>query len=167
MARGTLFKVPPFAVLDTNVLLLLLVGETDPKLIPRIARLSHYSIPAYRKLKRSLAMTRGLLVTPHVFSELSNLPFQDIKGPLRERFVAIMRLVLGRFEERSVEMETILKHPLLEKIGVTDVSLAEAGRRRDTVIVTDDFRAAGMLERQGCRVFNTNWMLGQMYLGEP
>lgn len=159
-------QVPLTVVLDTNVLLLFLVGETDPQLIPGIRRLSRYTIDAYWALKHRLDRRSRLVITPHVLAELSNLSFQDFTGDLRRRYLHIVRRVLSDFIEAAVSKDTILRHPLLEKVGVTDVSLAEAGAKPNTVVVTDDFRAAGLLQKQGCRVWNTNWMLGRMYLDD-
>lgn len=158
--------VPPIAVLDTNILLLLLVGETHTQLIPRVRRLSRYSIAAYSALKRSLARVRKLVITPHALAELSNLSFKDLAAETRGAYLDVFRRVLSGFAEDAIDKDTILKHPLLEKVGVTDVSLAQAGAKPDTVVVTDDFRAAGLLQKQGCVVWNTNWMLGQMYLDD-
>lgn len=159
-------QVPRTVVLDTNVLLLFLVGETDPKLIPRIRRLSRYTIDAYWALKQKLDGRSRFVVTPHVLAELSNLSFRDFTGDLRRRYLHVVRGVLSDFIEAAVSKDTILSHPLLEKVGVTDVSLAEVGAKPNTVVVTDDFRAAGLLQKRGCMVWNTNWMLGQMYLDD-
>ncbi len=159
-------QVPPTVVLDTNVLLLFLVGETDPQLIPGIRRLSRYTIDAYWALKQKLDGRSRFVVTPHVLAELSNLSSRDFTGDLRKQYLHVVRGVLSDFVEAVVSKDTILSHPLLEKVGVTDVSLAEVGAKPNTVVVTDDFRAAGLLQKQGCRVWNTNWILGQMYLDD-
>ena len=70
--------------LDANLLVLLIVGLTDRRLIASHKRLKEYTVDDFDLLERLISASAGIAVTPNVLSEASNLTRQ-IGGPARNR----------------------------------------------------------------------------------
>ena len=58
---------------DTNLLLLYIVGQEDPQIIAKHRRLEDYSAQDYTILKDLLTQAGQLFVTPNTLTEASNL----------------------------------------------------------------------------------------------
>ena len=60
-------------ILDTNLLLLLVVGLTDPALIGKHKRTRSFEVTDYDLLVNVLSGYNEIVVTPHILTETSNL----------------------------------------------------------------------------------------------
>ena len=62
-------------LLDTNLLLLLFIGGKDTSFIKKAKTLSAYTEEDYELLQEFVSLNRftGLLTTPHIITEVSNL----------------------------------------------------------------------------------------------
>lgn len=125
-------------LLDTNVLLLLLVGQTDRRLIARHKRTTQFRPLDFDLLVRFLGGFERRLVTPHILTEASNLGGQ-VGNPDRSRFFQALRVSLGAFEEivtGSCSALDIEEH-VFRRFGLTDaVTLAAAVQ--PCLVLTDD-----------------------------
>jgi hypothetical protein len=89
-------------VLDTNLLVLLVVGLASPDYIPVHKRLSAYARSDFALLLRLLSGTSRLMVTPNTLTETMNLAGQ-ITEPARMNVFQAFRRLLGTVEEIYIE----------------------------------------------------------------
>lgn len=148
-------------LVDTNVLLMYLVGLYDPDYIDLFKRTRQYTSEDFRIVQALTRRIRRLVTTPHVLSELTNLS----RGLHEQHALEYFRRLVGvikRAREVYVDKDVLLSHRGLPQFGFTDMSILEAARGSKYLVLTDDFAAAGMLRAQKCDVINLNH-LRQMY----
>jgi hypothetical protein len=136
---------------DSNLLLLLIVGAVDPLLIEKHRRTSAYSQEDYILLTTLLQPVTHLLTTPHVATEVNNL-----LGTLPDsfRFTSLLRDILLRARE-SYERSSILVSDIVwQRLGIADTALTRVSKHR--LVLTDDLNLALTLERAGSNVINFN-----------
>lgn len=148
-------------LVDTNVLLMYLVGLYDPKYIGEFKRTQQYTTDDFQIVQALTLRFRRLVTTPHILSELTNLSRALQEKRALEYFRRLVG-VLKRTREVYVDKDVLLGHRKLPQFGFTDLSILEAARRSRYLVLTDDFAAAGMLRVEKCDVINLNH-LRQMY----
>ena len=110
-------------VVDTNLLLLILVGSTNPEYIKKHRRL----YPVYNA--RHFDLILGLLVrapkvicTAHILTEASNLARQ-IPDPMRSEIMATFKRFIDLAEERQVKGAQATEQPSFLRLGLTDAAI--------------------------------------------
>jgi hypothetical protein len=142
-------------LLDTNLLVLLVVGMADQKSINTHKKLGVYSLDDFRLLVATLGTCRKFVVTPHVLAETSNLVVHGMYGDLEKKaFLAIQGLLqVSNFSETHDYLSTIVSNDGFLKYGVSDIGLLEA-LKGELVLLTDDFQLSGYAEGKGYDVLN-------------
>lgn len=141
-------------LLDSNLLVLYLVGSFDPALIGKHKRTRDYTPEDFVLLQAILATKTGLITTPNVMAEASNLVGQ-IGEPARRHVLTLLGQVCQNLEERYVESSRAAQSPCFVRLGITDsvlVDLCAEGLLLLTVDL-DLFLEAG---RVGGRAVNFN-----------
>ncbi len=125
-------------ILDSNLLVLLLVGIKNPSLIEKHKRTLAYTVDDFELLKSRLAGFDRILVTPHVLAECSNL-LRQIGEPLREQLTHCLKeLIEGSgLDETHVEAATAVAAPSFPRLGLTDSAILEIVSP-DTPLLTVD-----------------------------
>lgn len=136
------------AVLDTNVLLLLLVASVDRSLLRSYKRVSQFTTQDVTALEDLLRPFAGLATTPHVLSEADNFVGQ---APAHRR--QDLKNGLIRFIERTPERFRLARElaTLDEfiRLGLTDCGLIDF--EGEAVVITTDFRLAGHINAHNGR----------------
>jgi predicted nucleic acid-binding protein len=122
---------------DTNLLLLFVVGSEDRSLISRHRRLREYTLDDYDRLVALLEEAGQVLVTPHTLTETSNLLGQH-REPERALLFARLRTVIEESSEVTVSSVAAASNPNFLRLGLTDAALIEAATS-GTPILTMDF----------------------------
>ena len=161
---------PHGLLIDTNVLLLYLVGSFSTEFIERFKRTRSRGYTAEDfVLVANLARLFARVVTmPHILAELSNLSMQIESPHLTAHFRCVVGFLRAAREE-CVTKDTILLSPrlaLLPKIGITDLSIIEAAKRGKYLVLTDDLNAAIALRSALCGVINLNEIRGELWLSQ-
>jgi hypothetical protein len=145
---------PKGVLVDSNLLLLFLVGLADRRLIRDFKRTCVYSEEDHDLLCRVFAWFRLRIVTSHVLTEVSNLI-----GQLPNERQALVRLGLCEsFEqlvEESVPTGTILRRSEFLKFGLTDTALFLLAKRK-MLLLTVDLPLASLCESSRLDVLNFN-----------
>ena len=123
-------------LLDTNLLVLFVVGLTSKDLIERHKRLSEFVPEDYDALLRILKNASEVLVTPNTLTETSNLA-AHIAEPARARVFATLREVIARSTEVTITSKTAAAREEFVRLGLTDAAIISA-TREDTVLLTTD-----------------------------
>jgi hypothetical protein len=143
-------------VLDSNLLLLLVVGLTDPAYISKHKRLSAYTAEDFELLQRMLSTTRSILVTPNILTETSNLAGQ-IADPARSQIYTAIRGFVGfPTTNECVVLSTIaVQDTCFLRLGLTDVAILEVLQNSHTLLTADlDLYLAAMARGMKATNFN-------------
>jgi hypothetical protein len=144
----------PAIILDTNLLLLLVVGITSRELIDVHDRLAQYSDADFDLLGAYLGRASPIVVTPHTLTETSNL-LRQIRNPHRDNISATLRALVNRVEERFVDGRTACEHADYLRLGLTDCALMAIGGEDEELLTVDlDLYLAAL--HRGQRAVNFN-----------
>jgi hypothetical protein len=123
--------------LDTNLLILLVVGQVSRRLISEHRRIRSYSEGDYELLTETLSKFHRLIVTPNSATETSNLINDGWRDPYRSRLRAVLGAVLAGSDEHYEPSASICLTPEFRRLGLTDaVWLKVLGSQ--SVLLTDD-----------------------------
>ena len=129
--------MPPSGYLiDSNILLLLVVGRVSRELIFRHRRLAGFSDEDYDILTDLLQKVRKVFVTPNTLTETSNLLGQHGE-PERSRLFQELRSIILDSEEVVVASSIASGNRAFSRLGLTDAALLEAVSS-DTPLLTID-----------------------------
>ena len=139
-------------VVDANLLVLLIVGSHDRTRISKFERTKGIRADDFdfvREVVEYFARRSGVLTTPHILAEVSNL--------LRKN--PDLRQILGAFVSQVEEVWTRARHLVARQefatMGLADAGILDlAGDRH--VVLTTDFELSGRLDRSGASVLNPN-----------
>lgn len=125
--------------IDTQLLVLLVVGETDKALISKHRRTRAYRVEDYERLVRLINETdHQVFVTPNTLTETSNLLAQDRREePDRSRIFGVLQALIERTEEKVVESKIAARNRNFKRLGLTDAVLLEAISASNPLITTD------------------------------
>ncbi len=127
--------MPPLLLLDTNLLVLFTVGLADPDYIARHKRLRQYDQIDHEIVSDMVAQSGGLLLTPNVVTETSNLVCQ-VHEPIRTEAMAELAALVEASEERYVPSRSAMAEHH-RALGVTDMVLLTLARTGARLITTD------------------------------
>jgi hypothetical protein len=141
-------------LVDTNLLVLLVVGLADPKQVERFNRTRAYTRADFELLAAFVNRFDMLVTTPNVMTETSNLAGQ-LTEPLRGKALAVLAGIIVQSVERYFPSATLAEEPVYVQLGLTDTAVARAARDR-VAVLTDDLPLYGRLASAGADVFNFN-----------
>ncbi|MGD1003654.1 MAG: hypothetical protein ABR884_03725 [Minisyncoccia bacterium] len=130
-------------ILDTNLLLLLLIGVCDKNLLSKYACTEKYTINDYSLLLKILRFFESdIVITPHILAEFSNLVRRDIKEPKMHYYLATIMDKLKSYQEEYIPLDRLLGMGVrvIVLFGFPDMSIIEAARNINAVILTHDIR---------------------------
>jgi hypothetical protein len=141
-------------VLDTNLLVLLVVGIASPRYISAHKRLWAYTQGDYLLLTEMLTPASGIIVTPNTLTEAVNLGLQ-IAEPARGRIAMVIRQLVQETRETYIESKEASRRPEFLRIGLTDTVVLDASAKTH-IIITADLALYLEATRQGQKVVNFN-----------
>jgi hypothetical protein len=114
----------PSVLLDANLLLLLVVGATDRSYIKRHKRLKAYTESDFDALQEIIQTMTGIVVTPNILTEVSNLAKQ-IAEPARAEIALTFRALVHGLEESYVPSKQAAVQPEFTRLWLTDAGILE------------------------------------------
>ena len=127
----------PGLFIDTNLLVLLVVGSEGRELIAKHRRLDGYSVNDYDILLDLIRQVAQVFVTPNTLTETSNLLAQHGE-PERSRILRRLKYIVHESEEVVVASAAATNNRRFERLGLTDAALLEVITPQ-TPLVTVDF----------------------------
>lgn len=139
---------------DTNLLVLLLVGLVNSEPIRNFKRTQDFTIDDFHLLE-NLVRWFGipLFSTPHVLSQVSDLT--DLSGRERTMIRQLFKSVIATIEEQYDAAKELVANPLFDRFGLGDASIA-AVCKRNILILTTDLPLQIALEASGLDALNFN-----------
>jgi len=141
-------------ILDSNLLVLLIVGLTDPNLISKHKRTKSYEKEDFDLLAKILSKYDQVVVTPHILTETSNLVSQigePTMSLLRKTLLALLE------EQKEVFQESIDigKHTSFIRLGLTDCAILNIIKSELPLITVDlDLYLMAVKENENTVNFN-------------
>jgi hypothetical protein len=139
-------------ILDTNVLLLWLVGQLEPSKIGAHRRLSEFSLQDLSNLNKLLEEFHYHLTLPQILTETSNLIGAGSQVICRGATEALA-LYCNRIVEHYRPSTEVVSSPVYLRLGLTDCAITMAAERGATV-VTIDHGLYGQLLKDGLGAIN-------------
>lgn len=110
---------------DANLLVLLVAGLTERRLIGRHRRLREYSVEDYDLLAQLVDRAGEVFVTPNTLTEASNLLAQHGE-PDRSRLLATLRALIAESPETVIASREASGDGAFLRLGLTDAVLLQA-----------------------------------------
>ncbi|MCX7112918.1 MAG: hypothetical protein NTX45_22935 [Proteobacteria bacterium] len=155
-------------LVDTNLLLMLLIGIINKRLIGK-KRTEKYTEKHYYILVDFIKDFRRLITTPHILTEVSNLGGAILTGQDKENFFGLLRApslfdIKSTDEiviERNVSRQAVeVNH--IRQFGLTDsaiIKLCTTGSRRRPLLLSDDFELVRLVFSNKGKAINFNHIL--------
>ena len=147
-------------LIDTNLLLVLLVGNVDRRQVGRIAKTDKYNSEDYDRITNVLRRFNRFIIIPQVLTEAGNMLKRncptantrlDLDLELR-RFVHA-----GASRESRALSKRITIHPAFEDLGYADAAILNAAAGRHLVF-TDDGPLQSRAWSSGVDVLPFDWL---------
>lgn len=140
-------------LIDTNLLVLYVVGKTNKTRITSFKRTETYTLEDFELLEKLAAHFSRLLTTPHVLTEVSDLATlhgQELAA-LRARMNDLVRAMKEFYDEsRLVAADTSFA-----RLGLADAAVVLASRH-GFLVRTDDVKLCLTLQARGVDAVNFN-----------
>ncbi len=148
-------------LVDTNLLMLLLVGIYDRNRVERTRRIrDRFRAEDFDILVAVLEQFETRVTTPHVLTETSNLLGQALSGHVKEGvFSLFVELVSTDWREQREASSALVAVPAFLWLGLADIAISEAARD-SYLVLTDDGPLANHLGRLQVDALNFNYLRG-------
>ncbi|MFB5269763.1 PIN domain-containing protein [Paenibacillus enshidis] len=137
-------------IVDTNLLILLLVGRYNIDFINKFKRTQAFSKDDYYLLEKLISNFPGILTLPNILTEVSNLT-----DGISENYIINFVKEIERFNETSIPSSEISKEQIFLKLGLTDSGISILAKSNH-LVVTADLPLANFLETSKLPVINFN-----------
>jgi hypothetical protein len=144
--------MPGPIILDTNLLVLLIIGLTSEEYIVKHKNTNTYSVEEFRLLKSVLSNYDLIVVTPHVLAETSNL-CRQFADPGKSLISLQLKLLLREVNELFIDSRVATDRNEYIPLGLTDAGIIEA-QRLDIPLLTDDLDLFIASQSAGRRAYN-------------
>ena len=124
-------------LVDTNLLVLLVVGNVNPDLIAKHRRLDGYLVSDYDALLSLVNLVDRVILTPNTLSETSNLLGQHGE-PERTMLMEGLRGLIEGGDEVVIASEQASANPSFPLLGLTDAVLLEAVTEAMPLLTVDE-----------------------------
>ena len=149
------------ALVDSNLLLVLVIGSVDPTLILRFKRTKSYSEADFNLLASELSLYDYVVTTPSILAEVSNYLGQ-LQSPDRETARQQLRVMIAAWQEHYRHSETLMRDSEYVRLGLTDAGICDAAQLSG-IVFTADFDLYSSLSRRGLHVINFNHLRSQRF----
>ena len=140
------------AILDTNLLLVYLIGRYRVRLVGEFKRTQKYSQIDFTIIRKTVRYFVRVVVTPHILAEVSNfsrqVQEQHQSGCARE-----LARIVDEAKEEFVPATEICAVPDFASVGITDAGIEKSAAGR-YLVVTDDFSLSNRLQRNAVDAVN-------------
>lgn len=141
-------------LIDTNILLLWLVGSTNRSRIALFSRTSRFAPEDYDLLVRIFASFTKVVTMPNILTEVSNF-INQLGEPERSRCFTILARDVTQLEETYVSSAAIAKMDKFPNFGLTDGGIANLAKN-SYLVLTDDLKLGSYLQSIGIDTLNFN-----------
>lgn len=132
-------------LVDTNILLLFLVGLFDTKLISNFKHTKKFTVEDYETLDAFLSNFNSFITTPNIITEVANLS-GHLAEDRKEEFSHVFARMIKQLQEFYLVSAEVVEMREFAKLGITDTGIIHLSRD-DYFVLTDDFALSQSLEK--------------------
>jgi rRNA-processing protein FCF1 len=137
---------------DTNALILLVVGLIDKSLISSHKRTSIFESVDFENLVFLIGDLDKIVTSPNVLTELDNLLNNFQKGH-RWDYYQVIREMIAKSTEKFLESKRIVESNAFFELGLTDSVILEISKECD-FLITGDSRLSDYAKAFGIKVID-------------
>jgi rRNA-processing protein FCF1 len=137
-------------LIDTNLLVLLIVGSVNRDRIPRFKRTSSYTSEDWDLLTGILELLPLRCSIAHVLAEVSSLT--DLKWPELEFAREILHNAIALLQELPIASADACKLGYYRRLGLTDAAIGAAAKQSGCSVLTNDAALYAALSAEGTSV---------------
>jgi rRNA-processing protein FCF1 len=142
-------------LVDTNLLVLFVVGMVNLTRIKDFKRTSQYTADDFQLLRRVMGWFDLRYTVAHVMAEVSNLT--DLKGSELPKARHVLKATIEILREPAMPSIRAARHQTYGALGLVDAAIVEVAHEHKCAVLTDDFELYRVLEREGLPVINFNY----------
>ncbi|WP_081413112.1 PIN domain-containing protein [Chitinilyticum aquatile] len=141
-------------ILDTNLLLLYVVGSVSRSYIAKHKRLTSFTEQDFDVLSNIVRNSDSVVLTPNILTETSNLA-ANIADPAKTEIFVFLGCVIAELKESYIaSCEVSSKFDFL-RLGLTDASLVEVSSP-ELIVITADLDLHCAIQGRGDYSINFN-----------
>jgi len=141
-------------LVDTNILLLYIVGKTNKRRVPIFKRTDRFAPEDFDTLSKILTKFQKVITTPSILTEVSNLANQ-LNEPERAQCFTFFASEIQNIEENYCDSKLASQEPKFLTFGLTDCGIAQISQDK-YLVLTDDFPLSNYLTNKGIDTLNFN-----------
>lgn len=141
-------------LIDTNILLLWVVGTVNKKRITKFKRTQQFVPEDFDLLLRIISNFSKVITIPQILTEVNSLTNQ-LGEPERSYALMIIKEAINQFIEIYSPSQEIAKHSEFSRFGLTDCGISLTASNQ-YLVLTDDLKLAYHLNNQQIDTINFN-----------
>lgn len=139
-------------LIDTNALLILIIGLIDTELFKTHKRVSIYEKRDFEELLIAIGSIANLIVLPNVWTETDNL-LNNFTGNYKYQYIQNITAVIQSTAEIYIPSTTSVMSPYFFELGLTDCLLLEQAKDC-RLLVTSDSQLSDYANALGIQVYD-------------
>ena len=141
-------------LLDTNIALLLVVGDHNPAMLSNFKRTAQFAPEDHATLRRIMRRFKSVVTTPAILAEVNSLASQ-FGEPAKTDVLHTFSKTVKELSEEYIPSAITADDPEFARFGLTDtnIKLVASGR---FLVLTDDYRFSGYLVASQIAAVNFN-----------
>lgn len=141
-------------IIDTNILLLYLVGSVNRERISRFKRTQQFISEDYDRLLEILENFQKIIITPNILTEVNSLANQ-LGEPEKTQCLIKFTLLISQITEEYIESVAVASHNVFFRFGLTDCGIMLLAEDK-YLVLTDDLKLYLYLKAIGIDTVNFN-----------
>ena len=141
-------------IIDTNILLLYLIGRVNRERIPRFKRTAQFTPEDYDILLELVSKFKKVITTLNILTEVNSLANQ-LGEPERSRCLVMFTRLISQIEEKYFESSTVAGYESFSRFGLTDCGIILLAKNK-YLVLTDDLKLHLYLKALGIDTINFN-----------
>jgi hypothetical protein len=142
-------------VLDTNILVLLVVGQTSRDYIGKHKRPKAFTVRDYDLLMSILRQASSLRFTPNTLTVACNL-LSQIGEPARSDSLKKFAAIISKFDETCIESRSGTEPEEFTRLGLTESVLLLLSNNPSLILITADLGLCLAAGKRGLNALNFN-----------
>ena len=142
-------------LIDTNLLLLLFVGQLSENFIQKFQRTNQYTKSDYQILLNFIDKFDKVVTTPNIMTEMSNLGSNSMYGDKLKNFFSKFVDNFVIISEQYLESKIIANSENIDEFGLTDIGIVLVAKD-NYLILTDDLDLSMFALRNNVAAVNFN-----------
>lgn len=139
-------------VVDSNALVVLLVGLVDPKQISQHSRTSIYDEADFQDLLTLIDRYENILAIPNIWAEVDNL-LNDFNGGHKDNYVAHIINLIQKSSERYLASTSVSLDYHFHPLGLTDTLILQLSKEAE-FLITADSKLSDYAKSLGIQVYD-------------